>query len=123
MEETYTIKDYLKGKVSLQVEDSVFASIFYDRGVTESTPVSSCSDRIKELCLADLYVCISSMPSKRGSVRDADGNWSHEEGSFELGVSDKNAFRKMANEIYSKYGEKKGVTGGIRFISRGIKIC
>ncbi len=105
-----TIEEYLKGKVGFDVNDNAIASILVDREVAAGTDVAELEKRTKDLCRADLYMWCASTPSKTGSVKDADGVWSHQEGGSESSAFDKRTLRQMANDIYGLYGENQATT-------------
>lgn len=114
-----TIEEYLKGKVGFDVNDNAIASILVDREVAAGTDVTELDKRTKDLCRADLYMWCASTPSKTGSVKDADGVWSHQEGGSESSAFDKRTLRQMANDIYGIYGENQ-VTTKIKITSGGM---
>lgn len=118
----YTIESYLRGKCGFDIDDAALATVLYDRNLDSGEAVDCLTRRDLELCTADLYMWYLTTPSKRASVKDADGNWSHETGSSEMSVSDKRALREWASAIYAKYGENVGAKKKIKFYTRGIRL-
>jgi len=101
-----TIEEYLQGKVGFSVEVSQINPILFDRKVESGALVRDLSVKERELCTADLFMLwYSSSPSTSGSVKDADGNWSHEEGGSTYSRADKQHLYAEAQRIYKKYGE------------------
>lgn len=102
------IEDYLRGCVGYSVTAEAINTILIDRGINPGTDVSGLDKKQKELCRADLYMwCASGNPSITASVEDANGVWRHKEGSTQSLPSDKRELRRMANDIYAMYGEKR----------------
>lgn len=116
-----TIEEYLRGKVGFTVEENAIVSILVDRDIDQGAFVDELTKRQRDLCTADLYMWCASTPSIMGSVKDSDGNWSHQDGGTQSSAFDKRNLRAMANDIYKKYGENV-VSGSIKMIPRGIRI-
>lgn len=116
-----TIEDYLYGCVGFEVAESAISSILLDRGVDAGCSVSALDKKVRDLCKADLYMWCASTPSKRGSVKEADGYWSHEQGATESSAFDKRNLRAMANDIYKKYGENTN-SSSIKLNTRGMNV-
>ncbi len=109
MDETgvYTIEEYLKGCIGLDVTDEMLKAALYKAGVEPGSPVDGLDERGKDLAEAwVLYACMT-LPSVKGSVEDADGNWKHKEGQTEIYVTDKNAMRQRMNALFAKWGIAK----------------
>lgn len=115
-----TIEEYLAGKVGISVEESALKTILLDRNIDEGEDAEDLSRKQKDLCTADVYMWCATVPSIGGSTKDSDGGWSHQEGGAQLFAADKASLRKMAAEIYKKYGEKKG--SRIKMNSFGMKV-
>ncbi len=109
-----TITDYILGSVGFEIPTSALSVILHNRGVAEGTDVSTLSTRTKELCVADALKWGVTMVSGTKRIEDKDADWSHAETIGTLLASDKSLWKKMADEIYVKYGESK--------ISIGFKI-
>lgn len=118
---TLTIETYLQGKVAFEIDDTALTAILFDRDINASTLVSEITKKELELCQADLFMWYLTMPSKSASVKDADGNWSHETGSSEMSVADRKALRDWANDVYARYGETVSVKQRINFFSKGLR--
>lgn len=120
---TYTIEDYLRGKVGVTVTDEALRGILADNGVQEGSAYSSLMQRTRDLCVADLYVWCSTLPMTSGSVEDKHGVWSHKEGGTSIGVSDRNRWLRMARAIYRKYGELSRIpSSGVKVSTIGMKL-
>lgn len=115
-----TIEEYLSGKVGIAIEPSALQTILLDRNIDEGEDAEDVSKRLKELCTADVYMWCATVPSIGGSTKDSDGGWSHQEGGAQLFATDKTSLRKMADDIYKKYGEKK--VSRIKMNSFGMKV-
>lgn len=115
------VEDYLRGCVSFEVKDDAISSILIDREINAGTPVGELNKRQKSLCRADLYMWCASTPSTTGSVEDSDGGWKHREGGTQSSANDKRNLRKMANDIYKRYGEN-ACKSTLRINSRGMRI-
>lgn len=121
-----TIEQYLRGRVAYDIPDETLRSILLDREISEGTIVSDLSDdkderkKLRDLCLADVYMYCASLPSTRNNSSEADGQWKSEQGGYQRSAYDSRQLRAMANDIYDKYGEK--VHGQkIKMVSIGIR--
>jgi len=106
MGDCYTIESYLKGLVGIEIPESTLRSILFKRGVDEGSSAGWLDERSMDLCSADVYLWCSLLPSSRGSVKDADNDWSHQDPSFALSVGDKRGLRAIARALYDKWGEE-----------------
>lgn len=113
-------EEYLRGLVGLDVTDAALKSILAKRGIECGSLYDSVTTRLRDLCTADLYMWCANQPSIKGTIKDADGGWSHSEGGSQVFETDKKHFRKLAYGIYKRYGEY--VPSSIQFHTRGIKI-
>ena len=116
----YTIEDYLRGCVGFTVTDDMIKAILVKRGIERGTPVDSLSERDLDLAEAELLYRGITIPSVRGSVEDADGQWKHKEGQTEFYATDKKAMLQRANELRVKWGEDKFVKSVIKIVSWGM---
>jgi len=121
-----TIEQYLRGRVAYDIPDETLRSILLDREISEGTIVSDLSDdkderkKLRDLCLADVYMYCANLPSTRNNSSEADGQWKSEQGGYQRSAYDSRQLRAMANDIYDKYGEK--VQGQkIKMVSIGIR--
>lgn len=117
---TMTIEEYLAGKVGVAVELSALQTILADRHIDEGEDAEDVSQRLKDLCTADLYMWCATLPSVGSSTKDSDGGWSHQEGGSQLYAADKEGFRRLARDIYKKYGEVK--SSRIKMNSFGMRV-
>lgn len=106
MASTLTIEDYLSAKTSgYMLSDDVISAILADREIDEGTLVADMERKDVDLALADAYMqCVLTAMSSSGTVEDADGNWSHKEGGYEISSSDRSRLVAMAKALYAKWG-------------------
>ena len=102
---TLPVEVFLRGCVGYSVPDEALMSILLSREVEFGSLVSSLSTKQRELCMADLYMYCSTLPSVSGVVEDSDAGWKHREGGTQKSASDKADLINKANLIYRKYGE------------------
>jgi hypothetical protein len=108
---TFTIEQYLRGKVGYEIPDQAIASILVDRDISSGTDVTALSNdatenvKLRDLCTADLYLYCASTPSTISSKREQDGGWTLESGGTQHSAYDARQLRQMAQDIYDKYGE------------------
>lgn len=100
-----TISDYVIGCVGFEITEAALASIFFNRGIIAGVDASSLTLRQRELAVADAYKWGATLPSGGKKVEDADAGWKHSETGYSITDADKAMWRKMANELYTKYGE------------------
>lgn len=120
MPTVYTIEEYLRGLVAIDVPDNALKSLLTDADVEPGTALASLSLRQKELLKADLYVWCASSPQGSCSVEDINGVWKHRESTAAISDSDRRNWLRLANTIYSKYGIATKGTNGIKLQSRGM---
>lgn len=102
--EVYTIEDYLRGCVGFDVLDDMLRAVLVKRGIPSGTPTDSLTEEDLDLAEAELLYRGITIPSVRGSVEDADGQWKHKEGQTEFYATDKKAMLQRANELREKWG-------------------
>lgn len=120
-DETYTIEDYLRGCVGFDVTDEMLKAVLVKRGISPGTPVESLTEEDLDLAEAELLYRGITIPSVRGSVEDADGQWKHKEGETEFYATDKKAMLQRANELRQKWGLDKLGKTSITIHSYGIR--
>lgn len=112
-----TIKAYLQGITDYPISEEAILTILDDRKVEEILPTEHLEKSTKELLKADVYsFCANNMPSIKGGVEDSHGGWKHRDGGWQCSEADRRTLRKMANRIYSEYGEAEKV------VSSSVKI-
>lgn len=111
-----TITDYILGSVGFEIPTSALTVILHNRGVAEGTDVSTLTTRTKDLCVADALKWGITMVSGTKRIEDKDADWSHAETFGAVTSRDKSLWKKMANEIYAKYGEMQ-ITFGFKIHS------
>jgi hypothetical protein len=102
---TLTISEYIQACVGFDIPDNTLNAILAGREIEVTALISSVSKQSKELCCADAFRWALTKPSGSVSVSDSDAGWKHAESSASITEYDKVNWRKMANEIYARYGE------------------
>lgn len=104
------IETWLRNQVGYPITDEQIISVEDGRGIRYRADVKSVSTKDKELAFADLLTIIITMPSKTAE-EDRMGNWMHKGAG--LSMRNISALSKIADGIYSKYGESRGgiITG------------
>lgn len=115
-----TVVDYCRNRVGYPIPDDAIYMLLLDRGLKVTTPIEEVDKKTKELLLADMYIYCMSMPSTSSQVKDSDGDWSHSEGGMRITADDKKLLKRMANDIYEKYGEKPIGNSKFKILSDGI---
>lgn len=103
--QTYTIETYLKGKVrNIDITDEAMFSALVDADVEPSTAATDTTEKQRDLALASIFIWIAGSPTRSQSVKDSDGDWSHEEGGEQMSALAANRYLAMANELRKKWG-------------------
>ena len=100
-----SIEQYLRGSVGFEIPDLAIDVILVKRGLEKDTRASLLCEKVLDLATADLYMYCASMPSAKGVNIDQHGSWKHQEGGWESSAFDKRNLRKMAQQLYDKWGE------------------
>lgn len=115
----YTIETWLRGKVDFDVPEATIMAILFDNFVVHGTPVSDVEERERELCLADLYMWLSSSSTTSSAETISDGGWSHQKSNKQ--VTDRGGLVKKAQALYAKWGSDKAKTAvGVRITMKSI---
>lgn len=101
-----SIESYLQTKTSIDVS-RFLQGIRTDRDIAYGADIDSISEVDKKLCEADLYMCLSSLPTTRTAAKDSDGGWSHQGEGITVSLSDKQGFIARAMAVYKKYDPEK----------------
>lgn len=115
---TLTIENYLRGKVATDIPDKTLLSIEAEVGVDPNSAYADLSERQRDLCLAGMYVYLSTNPSQTQKITEKDADWEHSEGGQIYSANALSTFLRMANAIYKKYDfptvgcNKWGMSGG-----------
>lgn len=99
------IVDYLKGKVSYEVDTSNILVILEDRGVLETEDSQNLEIKTKDLCYADLLMFLVTVFTGGGETTKR-GNWSESKAKYTITTTDRMRLKNIADSIYSKYNEK-----------------
>lgn len=105
---TITIEQYLLGKTGYDIDSDALQSIYVDRGIPSGdTPVTDIDQKTRDLATADLYLRCAATPGSSSSVREKDGDWSHERTGQKSDAWGKGKLIDMANALYAKWGEEE----------------
>ena len=119
--ESLTLERYLRGCVGFTVPDDMIMAVAAKRGLSISTTVADLEEKELDLAEAELLYRGLTLPSVRGSIEDADGNWKHKEGQTEIWVNDKKMMLERANDLRVKWGEEPYARREIKIMSFGIE--
>lgn len=112
-----TIFEYILGRVAFEITDAAIESIFFERNVNGWADVSTIPEKTRQLCYADALLWGATLPSVGKRVEDADAGWKHAETSAQTTESERMLWRKMANDIYIKYGESPNSSMGFKIMA------
>ena len=101
----YNIETWLRGKVDFDIPDVAIMAILFDNEVAQGTDVSCTTEKQRDLCLADLYMWLSSSSATTSGERISDGGWSHQKASKQ--VVDREDYIKKAQKLYVKWDSDK----------------
>lgn len=121
--ETYTVADYLSGKVKFGVNDEVLRPILLDRGLDLDIPYGDADKSTLRLAYADILKWFVLGASKVNNTSDSDNGWSHSGGGYELSDTDRRELKEEANAIYQEL-EPSSVfksQSSFKIVSHGIK--
>ena len=125
-EKTYTIADWLCGRVGLAVPDENIASLCFSRSVEPDSACSEIDERGRDLLEADLLVHIATTwANKMNNTSDSDNGWSHSEGGYTLTDDDKERMLARARSLYEKWDEEMPLDDNakVSVTSFGIRHC
>lgn len=127
MECTYTIADYLRGKVrGAAPSDEALKSICLNAEVFDiNADMSALSERQRRLSEAYLYLWLATSPTSSEKWSEKDGDWSQSGGGEQMSATQVRFYIRLANAILEEYGlkpignEKWGMSvGGFRNVRR-----
>ncbi len=104
MSGTITIEDYLRS-VSPLVSDEALRYILVRRGIEEGTPISSLSEKEKDLAEGYTYYWLSNLPVGGSTRKDADGDWSHSEGGWQVSNANIAEWKAKYKALFSMWDE------------------
>lgn len=105
---TLTIERWLVGMVDFNVPDTTIESILFNNGVTAGTAVASVDERSRDLCLADLYMWLTTSSAATSGEYVSDGGWQHQKSNKV--VVDRAGLRANALRLYLKWNSPKADT-------------
>lgn len=118
-----SVTDYLINKVRFGIPRAALLSILVDRELDGGMEYLSCEKDKVRLAYADMLKWYVLGASKVNNTSDADNNWSHTEGGYELSSADIAALKAEANAIYEEL-DKSSVfkrKSTFRMTSHGVK--
>lgn len=121
--ETYTVADYLSGKVKFSVNDEALRPILLDRGLDLDIQYGDADKSTLRLAYADILKWFVLGASKVNNTSDSDNGWSHSGGGYELSDTDRRELKEEANAIYQEL-EPSSVfksQSSFKIVSHGIK--
>lgn len=102
----YTLREWLRGMVAdFDIADETLRAVLFNNGADLCTGMCDATEKMRDLCLADLYMALATSSSKSGSVYDSDGGW--QKGRSTKNVVDRGWFREQANRLYRKWCPEK----------------
>ena len=105
MEETYTIKDYLQGKVrDFNIPDKTLQAICIDAEIPSlDAPFDELTKRQRDLSTAYTYLWLAHGPVSSAKWSEKDGDWSQSGGGEQLTAEQIRTYLRMANAIFKEY--------------------
>jgi hypothetical protein len=100
--DTYTVEDYILGKVKFEVPAEALRPIFIDRELNATSAIEDCDKDVVRLAYADLLKWMVLGPSKVNNTSDTDNGWSHSAGGYQLTDDDIAELKSEANAIYKE---------------------
>lgn len=105
MDGTYSIKDYLQGKIrGFEVSDTALQAICIDAGISDiGTSLIELSSRQKDLATAYAYLWLANGPASTSKWSEKDGDWSQSGGGDQLTAEQIRTYIRLANAIFEEY--------------------
>lgn len=104
--DSMTMVQWLKAKTDPIIDfsdDFIYATLLH-RGVDDdSVTVADTTEKVRDLCLADLYYGAAISSTKSGTQGEADGGWTHYVAI--KNVVSRDALMQMAKDLYAKWNE------------------
>ena len=100
--ETYTVADYLSGKVKFGVNDEALRPILLDRGLDLDIPYGDADKSTLRLAYADILKWFVLGASKVNNTSDSDNGWTHSGGGYDMSDNDRSEMKAEANAIYAE---------------------
>ena len=101
-----TMVDWLHAKCDPIIDytdDFIYATLLH-RGIDDDeTLVGSVTEKVRDLCLADMYFNAAISSTKSGTQGEADGGWTHYIAI--KNVVSRGALMQMARDLYAKWDE------------------
>lgn len=116
MDGILTIEDYLR-TVSPLIGDEALRYVLVRRKIDSGTAVTNLSERDLDLAEGLCYAWLTNLPTITGTVKDADGDWSHSEGGWQISKDTIAEWKRKCKQLFDKWNEEAPVQSGIRLIN------
>lgn len=116
MDGILTIEDYLRG-VSPLIGNEALRYVLVRRKIDSGTAVTNLSERDLDLAEGLCYAWLTNLPTITGTVKDADGDWSHSEGGWQISKDTIAEWKRKCKLLFDKWNEEAPVQSGIRLIN------
>ena len=104
----YTIETWLRGKVDFDVPSAAIMAILFDNEIANGVCMQDVSERQRDLCLADLFMWLSSSSTASSGEMISDNGWSHQKSAKQ--VVDRDGYIRRAHALYVKWNSDKAKT-------------
>jgi len=111
-----TIEDYLKG-VSPLINDDALRYVLVRRRIEEGTEVANLSEEDLDLAEGMAYYWLSNLPTSAGTSKDADGDWSHSEGGWQISAENVAEWKRRCKMLYLRWNQEAPVASGVRLVN------
>lgn len=113
MNDKLTIEDYLRG-VSPLISDEALRFVLIRRGLDEGQSISDLDERDLDLAEGTAYYWLSNLPVGGSTQKDADGDWSHSEGGWQVSNANIAEWKRKCRALFDKWGVDAPVASGIK---------
>lgn len=109
MDETFTIKEYLQGKVrGFDIPDNALQAICIDAEIPSlDAPFGELTKRQRDLSAAYTYLWLAHGPVSTAKWSEKDGDWSQSGGGEQLTAEQIRTYLRMANALFEEYNLPK----------------
>ena len=94
--------------VDFDIPEATIMAILFNNSVTNGTPMQEVAEMERDLCLADLYMWLSSSSTATSGETVSDGGWSHQKSNKQ--VVDRAGLARKAQSLYAKWNSDKAKT-------------
>lgn len=111
-----TIEDYLRG-VSPLITDEAIRYVLIRRRIEEGTVLANLSEKDTDMAEGLAYYWLSNLPTSTGTTKDADGDWSHSEGGWQVSAENIAEWKRKCKMLYNRWNEEAPVKSGVRLLN------